>query len=239
MKLGIMQPYFAPYLGYFDLIRQCDEWIVFDTAQYIRHGWVNRNRILHPTTSWQYVIVPLQKHARETAIKDVFAASGNDWCERIIGQLQHYRKKAPYFQSITEFLSTTLSGTPGASIADVNVRLMTACCELLGLRLKIRCFSSLNLSLPPITHPGQWALEISSALNATEYINPPGGRDLFDSAAFAAKGIKLTIQEHRSFHYTTPGYDFVPDLSIIDVLMWNSPEEILRHLRAAPAHTSG
>ena len=71
VRLGIMQPYFFPYLGYFDLINRTDRWIVFDTAQYIRHGWVNRNRILHSDSEWQYILVPLKKHSRKAAIKDI------------------------------------------------------------------------------------------------------------------------------------------------------------------------
>ena len=71
MILGIMQAYFFPYLGYFDLINCSDKWIVFDTVQYIRHGWVNRNRILHPTEGWQYIIVPIRKSKREAVLSSV------------------------------------------------------------------------------------------------------------------------------------------------------------------------
>ena len=71
MKLGIMQPYFFPYPGYFALIAQVDRWVVFDTPQYMRHGWVNRNRILHPGSGWQYIVAPLVKHRRSTSIRDI------------------------------------------------------------------------------------------------------------------------------------------------------------------------
>jgi hypothetical protein len=229
MKLGIMQPYFAPYLGYFDLIRRCDQWVVFDTAQYIRHGWVNRNRILHPTSEWQYVIVPLQKHARETPIKDILVAKGDDWRARILGQLQHYRGKAPHYHAVAELVSNALAVTT-PSLSQLNVLLLERCCARLGLRFNYRVFSDMDLALPEITHPGQWALEISTALGAKEYINPPGGRDLFDQAEFKARGILLTIQETIPFAYACRGYTPVSDLSIIDVMMWNSPEEIMTQL---------
>jgi len=225
MKLGIMQPYFAPYPGYFDLIRQCDEWIVFDTAQYIRHGWVNRNRILHPSTGWQYVIVPLQKQARETAIKDTRVAGDNMWRARILGQLQHYRGKAPYFREVVELLRQVLAENT-TSLAQLNILLLQRCCERLGIRFSFRIFSEMKLSLPEISEPGQWALEISAAVGAKEYINPPGGRELFNPDAFAVRGITLTMQQPPSFRYETPGYEFVPDLSILDAMMWNSPETI-------------
>ena len=89
MVLGIMQPYFFPYLGYFDLINRCDKWIVFDTPQYIRHGWINRNRILHPQQGWQYIIVPVKKHKRDTPINQIEIVPPALWSPRILGQLMH------------------------------------------------------------------------------------------------------------------------------------------------------
>ncbi len=96
MRLGIMQPYFFPYIGYFDLIHQSDRWVVFDTVQFIRHGWVNRNRILHPYDGWQYIALPTRKHAQKTDIKDVLIADREQAFNKILGQLQHYKKKAPF-----------------------------------------------------------------------------------------------------------------------------------------------
>ena len=232
MKLGIMQPYFAPYLGYFDLIRQCDQWVVFDTAQYIRHGWVNRNRILHPTTQWHYLIVPLQKHARETAIMDIKVAEGDPWRSRILGQLQHYRGKAPHYLTVFDLVSSALAINT-LSLSQLNVLFLQRVCAQLGIPFHFHVFSEMNLDLPEISNPGQWALEISAAFGASEYINPPGGRDLFDESKFEARGIKLTIQEPIPFDYACPGYKPVPDLSIIDVMMWNTPEQIIAHLDLA------
>ncbi|MFM1813568.1 MAG: hypothetical protein RLZ98_263 [Pseudomonadota bacterium] len=232
MKLGIMQPYFAPYLGYFDLIRRCDQWVVFDTAQYIRHGWVNRNRVLHPTTDWQYLIVPLQKHSRETPIKDIKVIASGEWRSRIRGQLQHYRGKAPHYQAVVDLVSSVLA-VDTASLTQLNILLLQRCCERLGLRFNFQVFSEMNLPLPEIMGPGHWALEISSALKASEYLNPPGGKNLFKPDDFRARGIKLTIQEPHPFIYPTPGYGFQPDLSVIDVMMWNSPAEITAHLDQA------
>ncbi len=232
MKLGIMQPYFAPYIGYFALIRQCDLWVVFDTAQYIRHGWINRNRILHPTTGWQYVIIPLQKHSRETTIKDIKVAEGDEWRSRILGQLQHYRGKAPHYQAILDLVSNALA-IKTLSLLQFNALLLQRVCEHLGMTFNFYFLSEMNLALPEITDPGHWALEISTALGAKEYLNPPGGKNLFNTDDFQARGIKLTIQDPHSFNYATGSYGSVPDLSIIDVMMWNSPKQILAHLDQA------
>ena len=99
MKLGIMQPYFFPYLGYFDLINYSEKWVVFDDVQYIRHGWINRNRILHPTNGWSYIIVPV-KYSRNTRIREVTIIEDGKWKKRIRGQLQIYKKKAPYYRAV-------------------------------------------------------------------------------------------------------------------------------------------
>lgn len=232
MTLGIMQPYFAPYLGYFDLIRRSDEWVVFDVVQYIRHGWINRNRILHPTEGWQYVVVPLRKHHQTTVIAEIQPAEGRVWRDRILGQLQHYRRRAPHFDFVEEMMREVL-GHSHASLVHLNVDLLQAVCDRLGLRFAPRILSEMKLGLPSVHEPGQWALEIASALKADAYINPPGGAELFDRRAFDARGITLIIQNKLCFSYETPGYVPTADLSIIDVMMWNTPEQIRACLTAS------
>ncbi|MCA9171698.1 MAG: WbqC family protein, partial [Planctomycetales bacterium] len=98
MIVGLMQPYFFPYVGYFDLIHEVDLWVVFDTVQYIRRGWMNRNRVLHPDTGWQYINVPIDRCPQTTAIEQVQIVATHDWRSRILGQLQHYRRHAPGYE---------------------------------------------------------------------------------------------------------------------------------------------
>lgn len=229
MRLGIMQPYFFPYLGYYDLVRGVDEWVVFDTVQYIRHGWVNRNRILHPTEGWQYVLVPLQKHSRETRICDVRIVEDPAWRARVGRQMDHYRRRAPHFEAVRTLVEDCLA-TPELSLSRLNVRILQRTCELLGIRFRPRFFSEMDLRLGPVEGPGDWALRISEALGAAEYVNPAGGKDLFDPAAFAARGIRLEIQAPLEFAYECPGYRFEPSLSILDVLMWNPPGRVREFL---------
>ena len=83
MRLAIMQPYFFPYIGYFQLINAVDKWVVFDEVQYIRHGWVNRNMILSPNIEkqWQYIIVSLQKHNQGELIKNIKVNYQLSWQE--------------------------------------------------------------------------------------------------------------------------------------------------------------
>lgn len=229
MKLGIMQPYFFPYLGYFDIINRVDKWIVFDTAQYIRHGWVNRNRILHPKEGWQYIIVPLKKHAWETAIKDVKIANEQNWKRRIIGQLQHYKKKAPYFRERIAFVKDCLS-LEESYICRLNVSILDKVCARLEIRFDYDFFSEMDLELGPVEGPEDWALRISEVMDADEYVNPPGGANLFDEEKFRENNIKLTIRNLPPLEYSCRGYEFIPNLSIIDLFMWNEPETIKQYL---------
>ncbi len=229
MKLGIMQPYFFPYIGYFDLIYQTDQWIVFDTVQFIRHGWVNRNRILHPNDGWQYILVPIQKHDQKTTIKDIRITQKSGWVDKIFGQLQHYKKKAPYFDIVTDLIDDCLY-CPSESLNNLNIKCLEKVCTYLNIPFHYSLFSEMDLNLGPIESPGDWALRISQALGATEYINPPGGNDLFDREKFESLGIRLTIQPPSTFIYSCDGYDFQPNLSIIDIMMWNSRENILDYL---------
>ena len=233
--LGIMQPYFFPYLGYFDLINCSDRWIVFDTVQYIRHGWVNRNRIHHPKQGDLYILVPLKKQARETAIKDVIIADDQDWKGKILGQFNHYKKTAPYFRETYAFLEDCLS-TQEPSLSRLNTRILQKTCARLGIPFQFEVFSEMNLALGQVDGPGDWALRISEALQAREYVNPPGGVSLFDAEKFKAANIKLTIRSIPALEYPTRGYEYIPDLSVLTVMAFNTPEQIKAFLdRQRPA----
>lgn len=229
MTLGIMQPYIFPYLGYFDLINKSDNWIVFDTPQYIRHGWVNRNRILHPTSGWQYFIVPVKKHHRETPINEIEISYQENWRERFIGQLNHYKKKAPNYFGTIEFLNSCFQNELSL-LSEFNTFALSKVCELLSINFEVEIFSKMKLSIDEVKNPGEWALKICEATGADKYMNPPGGVNIFDKNEYQRKNIDLVIQDFTNMTYQVRGYEFVSDLSIIDVLMWNEPEKIKNYL---------
>lgn len=224
-----MQPYFFPGLGYFDLMRTTDRWILFDTVQYRRHGWLNRNRILHPSSGWQYVIAPLKKHHRDTPIRDIEVREGNEWKRRIFAQIAHYKKHAPYYTRTAELVEDALD-TDDERLVQVDAFILQRCCEVLGISASVEILSEMDLDLGEVQGPGDWALRISEALGADGYVNPPGGRDLFDPEAFSRCGIELEIRSFPDLTYTPRGLSFEPGLSIIDVLMWNPLEVIHDHL---------
>lgn len=230
MKLGIMQPYFFPYLGYFELIARTDRWVVFDVVQYNAKSWMNRNRILHPTQGWQYINVPVTHAPHGTPIKDIVVKDRAAALARVLGQLEHYRKRAPHFRDVTEIVRTAFSGTSDR-LVDLNVATLAAVCKYLGIGFDYSLCSAMNFQLGDVEHPGQWALEIAKQLGASEYLNPPGGRDIFRPEEWDAAGIKLRFTEMPDFTYGCGPYQFVEHLSILDVLMWNDAATIAQALR--------
>ena len=226
MKLGIMQPYFFPYIGYFSLIKHTDEFILFDAVQFIRHGWIERNRILKPTQGWQYVQVPLQKHSRDTLINDILINNKIEWGHRLFAQLQHYANKAPYYGRVIKLLNDIFSHEY-ATIVDLNYQSFRVVCEYLGIQTSIRIFSQMNLHIENVQAPDEWALKICLALGGVdEYWNPPGGLKFFDRSKYESNQIALRFQKVNLTEYDQKRPTFESGLSIIDVMMFNLPEQI-------------
>ncbi|POP79226.1 WbqC family protein [Pseudomonas syringae] len=227
--LGIMQPYFFPYIGYFQLIATVQRGLVFDIVKYKRKSWMNRNRVLGSKGDWQYINVPVSV-SEGALIKDATIIDLACAHRRITNQLEHYRSKAPYFRETLQVIEQTF-GTPATHLCELNTRALKVVCEYLGMSFDWESCAAMNLDLPPIEHAGQWALEISTVLGARQYINATGGREIFIPGEWQERGIELRFLEPASFSYSTGPLDFVENLSIIDVLMWSAPETVLAYLR--------
>lgn len=228
-KLGIMQPYFLPYLGYFALIKYTNEWVVFDTAQFIRHGWIERNRILKPDQGWQYIKVPLAKHIRETPINCIRIRTDEPWRELILAQVEHYKKIAPHYGTVSGFLREALSFET-ESISELNLHLLDRVCAFLGVPFNRSIFSKSGLKLPAVAAPDDWALYISLALGAQEYVNLPGGKTFFDRTKYQHNNLGLTFLSVNLNPYSQGRINFEPGLSMLDVMMFNARSEILQML---------
>jgi WbqC-like protein family len=231
MKLGIMQPYFFPYLGHFALIAAVDEWIVFDIVQYTRKSWVNRNRVLNPGGGWQYVSMSLDDSSIHAKISEAKIANFRGQEQYILGKTSHYKRYAPHYAQVCDIVKSAFAGADDDSLVSLNVSGLRTVCEYLGLPFRHRICSRLAIEYPKTLRGGQWAPWISSALSADVYINPVGGRELFDLADFMRQGITLEFLLFEPFVYRTPGYDFEESLSILDVLMWNRPDEIVQAIK--------
>lgn len=226
MRIGIMQPYFLPYIGYFSLIKNTDKWIVFDKIQYINKGWINRNRILKQGgIETNYITVPLKKASLQTLIKDMEIDESKKWREKIKGQFCIY-KKAPYYKIGMEILDKIFAYET-KYISELNVYAMKVICEYLDINFDYEIFSEKKeIDVSDVKKPDEWALKISSYYEAEEYINPPGGKSFFNSKKYLENGIRLKFLTPILKEYKTFSPEFIQGLSIIDVILWNSKEEI-------------
>jgi hypothetical protein len=220
MKLAIMQPYFFPYIGYWQLIHAVDTFVMLDDVQFMRHGWIERNRIHNPNGGWQYVAVPLESHSHKDLIRNVRARETPGWKERLSAQLNHYRRLTPYFAQVRMALLSIIDPIEDRSIARINAAIIRGVCKMLGMDRTLLIASECGFDYSDVRSPGDWALRISQQLAASEYVNPVGGAALFDATAFSKAGISLRFLQAGPVAYRRAG-EFIPDLSIIDVLMFN------------------
>ena len=231
MTLGIMQPYFMPYIGYISLIKHTDRFILFDTVQFIRHGWIERNRMLKQNEGWQYIQVPLIKQdGRDTLIKDIKINNKEDWKRKILAQIQHYKKVAPYYRRVVALLEDIFAND-FEDITTLNKVSLECICKFLGFERNLEIFSQMHLDIEAANAPDEWALNICKAIaGATEYINPIGGLSFFDRNKYENAGIKISFQRMEITEYFQKRDVFESGLSILDVMMWNDVDEINRML---------
>ena len=227
MKLAIMQPYFFPYVGYFSLMDYADYFISFDTAQYISHGWINRNRILSSNGKPIYMTVPIKKATRETAIKDIEIDNTQDWKGKIFGQLTAYKRKAPKYKETTDVLYDILNSSDTTLLSRLNFHILKSIANYLGIECDFDVFSEMNLAVSDVSEPDEWALNISKALGTNEYVNPPGGITFFDKNKYDNAGIKLKFLKSNLKPYIQRIGRWEPGLSIVDVMMFCDRNEIM------------
>lgn len=224
MKIAIMQPYLFPYIGYFSLIKNTDYFIFFDTPQYIRKGWINRNRIIGATGEAIFFTVPVQKAKRETPINKILISQRDDWKMKILGQLNIY-KKAPYYNDVMELVNDTLN-LKTENISELAIASVIKTCEYLGICIKSSIFSKMDLELPKIKAPDEWALYITKQLGYDTYVNPPGGKSFFMAEKYKRQSIGLQFLEQEIIPYGQKNNCFIPALSIIDVMMFCNCAEV-------------
>ena len=227
MKLGIMQPYFFPNIGYFQLIKEVDRWVAFDQVQFIDKGWINRNRILHPDPAkeWQFITLPLAKRGQFDKICDITVKTDIDWRAQILGKLTCYKKKAPYYNQTVDFVRYCFE-TDESNLARLVIEVLKKTATYIGIPTTIEVQSEMGLQLDKIEHPGQWALRISEELGACDYINPLGGKKIFKKEEFENAGVRLSFLQPMLAPYPQGRDSFLSGLSILDVMMFNSHEEM-------------
>lgn len=229
MKLALMQPYLFPYLGYFQLIAASDIFVIYDDVQYIKGGWINRNRIL-VNGAPKYITLPVEKdHLSRMINERRFATTIARDKELILRQLQAAYRQAPFFQDTMELVERccALNESNVAAFVTESLRL---CCQHIRIETPMRLSST--LAKTPGTEAAERVIEVNKLLGADHYINPAGGMELYGKDAFAKCGIVLSFLKSREITYPQFGNPFAPSLSILDVLMFN-PVSVVRTLLGA------
>lgn len=220
MKLALMQPYLFPYLGSLALIDAADVYVVFDNVQYIRRGWMHRNRVHKPGGGWQYLGVPVVRAPQDARIRDIRLGEGVDWRARLRTTLAAaYAAEAPAYAE-TMSLVDEIIGPEVTHLADLSVRALQAISAALGLGFTPESASALGLERAPGAPMSAWAVRACRMLGAATYLNPPGGRALYPAADFQAEGLGLGFVEPELAPYNRGTHAWEAGLSVLDALMF-------------------
>jgi len=228
MKLAIMQPYLFPYIGYWQLIHAVDRFVIYDDVTYIKHGWINRNRILinnHPA----YITIPLYQSSSYKLICDTKLQILINWRKKIWKTIENSYCKSEYFASVFPIIEKIIFYETD-NLADFLVNQLLEFSAFIGFKtefvLSSRVYKNQFLS-------GQARIiDICKYEKADIYLNAIGGQSLYDSRAFDDAGVELNFIEMRPLPYRQKSYTFIPYLSIIDVLMNVGADGVKEHLRA-------
>ena len=215
-----MQPYFFPYLGYFQLLAAVDELVVQDAVTFIKGGWINRNRILANGAAALFT-VPLAKHPAAASIRDVEVdrAGRSKWQRKLLARLDAAYRTAPFFREVRPLVEEVVLAPTDriGALAEKSVRSVAA-----HLGIATRIDSSAAHEGAVALKGEERVLDLCRTKGAATYLNLPGGRALYSAERFRASGIALRFVAPRRIEYPQTGAKFVSDLSIIDVLMFNS-----------------
>jgi len=227
MTLAIMQPYLFPYIGYFQLMHAADTFLLLDDVAWINRGWINRNRILVQGQP-QYLSFPVAGASQNKTIRELELVTPDGWKSNIEKTLIMAYKKAPQFEVFFPVLRSILYADIRNLSAYIFHSLHTLC-----------QYMQLSVALLPGT--GGYAnaalkgqdriLDLCRQENASVYVNPPGGASLYEAGRFRHEGVQLLFLQPTLAPYQQRGVsEFVPALSIIDVLMNCEPAQVQQQL---------
>jgi len=221
MKLGIMQPYFLPYIGYWQLINAVDKFIIYDNIEYTKGGWFNRNRILVNGRD-AYITISLKKDSDYLSVNQRLLADEFNR-QKLLNQIKGSYIKSPYYKDIFPLLEDIIM-CQEKNLFDFLLYSIEKIVDLLHINTKLIVSSSLNIN-HSLKNTNK-VLEICRELGADTYYNAIGGQKLYDKMEFMEKGIDLKFIKTDTVEYKQFGSLFVPNLSIVDVLMFNSVDEV-------------
>lgn len=216
MKLAVMQPYLLPYIGYFQLINAADLFIVYDNIKYTKKGWINRNRLLQNGKDVMFSL-PLKQGSDALDVRDrELAADFNR--NKLLNQVRGAYRTAPYFSQTMPLIEEVL-GVAESNLFGFLYNSIARTCAHLNIATEIRISS--DVAIDHHLKSQDKVLALCAAVGARAYLNSIGGQALYSREEFQARGIELKFIRSMPLEYAQFGNEFVPWLSIIDVLMFN------------------
>ena len=221
MKVSIMQPYFFPYIGYFQLIANSDVFVIYDDVNFIKKGWINRNTILVNNSPYLFSM-PLQNVSQNKLINEIFITDLDKWKSDLLKTISSSYKKAPFYQDVYPLIEKIIS------FDELNLALyiqnsLQNLCAYLNLNTKLIMSSEIDKNND--LRGENKIIDICLQLGATQYINAIGGIELYTQENFQVKNIDLKFIKSENILYQQFKNEFKPWLSIIDVIMFNSVED--------------
>lgn len=225
MKIAIMQPYVFPYLGYFQLIHAVDIFVFYDDVNFIKRGWINRNRILVDGQESLFTVA-LSKASQNKLINEIEVLKDSNSLQHLLKTLEHNYKNAPYFDSVFNLVNEVIN-KPHKSISDLAINSVNSVSNYLEMDTLFELSSE---KFPETKGMGKTErlVEIVKKKGFKHYINPSGGKELYNKLDFKKKGVNLHFIQNELDSYTQFENEPIVGLSIIDVLMFNSVEETKR-----------
>lgn len=226
MTLAIMQPYLFPYVGYFQLINAVDKFVIYDDVAFINKGWINRNNILSNGKATLFTL-PLVGASQNKLINEIDIENLSAWGKKFLKTLEQNYKKSPHYQEVIGIVEKVVQSEK-TNIADLIFLSLQEICSYLKIDTELVQTSTIyqNQHLKA----QERILDICLQEKANHYINPIGGQELYDKTLFAENGVKLNFIQSKRSEYQQFKNEFVPWLSIIDLMMFCSVEEIKEQL---------
>lgn len=225
MRLAIMQPYFLPYIGYWQLLGAVDAFVVYDNIQYTKKGWINRNRFLQNGHDELFTI-PLRKDSEYLDViqRHVAADFKRD---KLLNQFEGSYRKAPHFREVFPLIGEIIHA-PHDNLFEYIANSIRLIAGHLGIGTPIRVSST--IAIDHGLRGEEKVMALCQAMGADRYLNAIGGQELYTKPSFAERGIALEFIRARPIAYAQFGGEFVPNLSILDVLMFNDRDAVRRML---------
>jgi hypothetical protein len=225
MKMGIMQPYFMPYIGYFQLIAAVDVFVVYDNIKYTKKGWINRNRMLVNGTDAIFSL-PLKKDSDKLDVVQRELSTDFDRI-KVLNQIRGAYASTPQFENTYPVIEQIVNYKNNNLFLYIHNSILQLCAHL-NIMTEIKVSSGLPIESGL---KGQdKVLAICKATDTVTYINAIGGVELYDADAFRIQGVELQFIKPRPFEYVQFGHPFIPWLSLIDVLMFNPLDEVINRV---------